>query len=408
MSAQAKSYAVAALIIIVIGLWMGTGTLVQGGLGPHKGEKPVVALVDGGDGPLTQAVKDAGFAQSDKTNSDLGYDPALSIAERNAQQASADGGLRSVRIQTFVAKPMPIIIPLRGQTEAKAKVSMVAETSAVVNEVAVKKGQTVKPGDLLCKLDPGPRAAAVAQAKAALAQAQTAFNSNKSLRAKGLAPSNSGEAAAASLKAAQAALDQAEAELARTTISAKVSGIVQEPVANVGQLLGPGGVCATIVQLDPIVFSASIPEARIGLARTGLPVDIETVAGDKATGKVTYISSVADPATQTFRVEAEVSNPGDKIRDGLTTQAKVNVGTLPAQFLPQSVLTLNDEGVLGVRAVVKGEVQFFKVEIVDNTSDGVWVTGLPPSVDIITLGQENVKQGQKVDAQKFNAEGAAS
>lgn len=408
MPAHLKSYGVAALMVVIVALWMGTGTLVQGGQGPHKGEKPVVGLIDGGDGPLSKAVEDAGLAKGDSAKSDLGYDPALSIAERNAKQSGAEGGLPSVRIQTFTAKPMPIIISLRGQTEARATVPMVAQTSAVVTEVAVKKGQTVKTGDLLCQLDPGPRTAAVAQAQAALAQAQKAFDSNKSLRAKGLAPSNSAQSAEAGLKAAQAALDQAQAELGRTKIVAKAEGIVQEPLANVGQLLGPGGVCANIVQLNPIIFAASIPEARIGQARTGLKVDIETVAGDTAQGVVSYISSVADPATQTFRVEAEVPNPGNKIRDGLTTQAKVNVGTLPAQFLPQSVLTLNDEGVLGVRAVKDGVVQFYKIDIVNNTAEGVWVTGLPAIVDIITLGQENVKQGQKVDGQKYDPKGTAS
>jgi multidrug efflux system membrane fusion protein len=66
--------------------------------------------------------------------------------------------------------------------------------------------------------------------------------------------------------------------------------------------------------------------------------------------------------------------------------------------LPQSVLTLDDDGVLGVRSVEGDTVAFHPVTIVRDTRDGVWVTGLPARIDIITVGQEFVIAGQKVNA----------
>ena len=131
---------------------------------------------------------------------------------------------------------------------------------------------------------------------------------------------------------------------------------------------------------------------------------IETVAGDEADGTVTFISSVADTSTRTFRVEAEIPNPGNKLRDGLTASATVNLGTVPAHILPQSVLTLDNNGTLGIRAVEDDMVVFHPVTILKDTREGVWITGLPPSVDVITLGQEYVEAGQIVAAQKFEEE----
>ena len=78
--------------------------------------------------------------------------------------------------------------------------------------------------------------------------------------------------------------------------------------------------------------------------------------------------------------------------------ATVNVGTAPAHLLPQSVLTLDDEGVLGIRTVEDSKVAFYPVTILQDTREGVWVTGLPPTVDVITVGQEYVQVGQTVDA----------
>jgi multidrug efflux system membrane fusion protein len=264
--------------------------------------------------------------------------------------------------------------------------------------VHIEKGQRVAAGDLLCTLDQGTRRAAVTQAEAAVAQAQSQFDTNASLRAEGLAPANSGLPLEAALTSVKAALENAEAELARTEIHSPVAGVVQDPLATSGNMLGPQVACATVVELDPMLFVGSVPEARIGLARVGLPAVIKTVTGQTIEGKVSYIAATADAVTRSFPVEIEMPNPDGKLRDGLTAEALVNLGTAPAHLLPQSVLTLDDDGVLGVRSVEGDTVAFHPVTIVRDTRDGVWVTGLPARIDIITVGQEFVIAGQKVNA----------
>ena len=68
-------------------------------------------------------------------------------------------------------------------------------------------------------------------------------------------------------------------------------------------------------------------------------------------------------------------------------------------ILPQSVLTLDDNGVLGIRTVEDGnKVAFHAVTIIKDTRDGVWVVGLPFKINVITVGQEFVQPGQIVDA----------
>lgn len=394
------SYIVAGVIIVIVAIWLGTGTLIQGGKGPGQGERPVVALLQPGDEAAAEHKPATAAEASDPEH----IDPHLTIAERQAAASGANAKARSVRIQTFVSRPMPIEVPLRGQTRAKASVTAAAETTGIVASVDVEKGQDVKIGDLLCTLDTGTREAAVAQAKAALAQAQQAYDANVALVKKGVAASNTTAAADAALKGAQSALDQAEAELARTQIKAKSDGTVQDPLATVGSMLAAGAPCATIVRIDPIVFAGNVPEKYIELAKLGLPATLATVTGAKAEGKVTYIASVADPATRSFPVEVEIPNPGNKILAGVSATATINVGTAPAQLLPQSVLTLDDEGTLGVRSVENGKVAFHAVNIVSDTREGVWVTGLPLTLDVITVGQEFVQAGQTVEASK--ADGA--
>ncbi len=405
------SYGIALAIIIIVGLWMATGTFVQGGNGPGNGERSIVSFVEGEDGSIGSELESMGLGAPETEHSEGEIDPHLTIAERVAE-SGGNGALRSVRIENFTARPFAMQVPLRGRTEAKQTVAASAQTSGIVETLHVEKGDRVEADQLLCTLDRGTRQARVAQAEASLAQAeagleqaQADFDTNAALRERELAPANTARqfevalsAAEASLKAAQSALDEAEAELDRTEIRSRVAGIVQDPMTTVGALLNVGGVCASIVELDPIIFVGNIPEANIGLARTGLTVHVETVSGQSLEGTVTYIASTADEATRSFRAEVEIPNPDGAVRDGLTANAEVELGVIPAHLIPQSVLTLDDDGKLGVRAVVDSEVVFHEVTIVSDTRDGMWVTGLPSRVDIITLGQENVQAGQMVDA----------
>lgn len=405
------SYGVAIVLVLLMAGWLGTGVLVQGGKGPEDGEQTVVSIVEEDGGPLTNMVEDSGMMKA--VHHDEGTE-ALSIAERSATNGSEAGELRIVRVETFSIQPMALAVELRGTTAPKASVAVIAEAKGIVQSMAVIEGQNVEKGDLVCVIDQGTRQAAVAQAKASVAQAEAAliqakssFETNASLRAKGLASINSAEGFAASLRGAEAALEaahaglqNAESELEKTEVRAGLSGIVQRPIAEVGNYMNIGTPCATIVQMDPMLFTGAIPQARIDLARIGMPATITTINDKTAQGEVSYIALTSNAATRTFEFEIEFPNPNTEIFGGLTATAAIDMGNVPAHLIPQSTLTLSADGTLGIQAVKDSVVEFHPITILRDTRDGVWVTGLPLILDIIILGQEYVKPGQTVDAQK--------
>jgi len=113
-------------------------------------------------------------------------------------------------------------------------------------------------------------------------------------------------------------------------------------------------------------------------------------------GLVTFISRSADPVTRTFRIEIDVANTDQSISDGQTAEIVIAAEGDNAHLLPQSSLTLNDAGTLGVRIVVANTARFVPVTLVRDTIDGVWVTGLPAQADVIVIGQEYVRHGVRV------------
>lgn len=187
-----------------------------------------------------------------------------------------------------------------------AAVSVVAQTSGTVQAVGVTKGQTVKAGDLLCTLDQGARQAAVAQAQASVDQAQSSsmpMRAARRSRGRELGPtSRSGPQGRAGRVAECPDRTRTDRD------QSPVDGVVSDPLASVGSMLAPGAPCASVVQLDPMLFVASVPEARIAYARLGLNAVVTTVSGDKANGTVTYLSPTADETTRSFAVEIAVPN----------------------------------------------------------------------------------------------------
>ncbi|WP_319495932.1 efflux RND transporter periplasmic adaptor subunit [uncultured Cohaesibacter sp.] len=307
-----------------------------------------------------------------------------------------ENALFRVAVQHFSAKPRLSTLTIRGRTEADTKVTVRAETSAIVQSIAVEKGQWVHKGDLLCKLDIGSREASLAKARAALEQAEFDLQAKETLATKGFASKTQLAALRASRDAAIAGVKEAALELDRTNILAPVDGLVQGDVAEIGDQLSIGGACAELVNPDPMLVVGQVSERDIAQVEVGNKAQVNLVTGEKTEGRVRFVSSVSDVETRTFLVEVEIPNPDRSLRDGVTAVANLALPPIKAHLMSPALLTLSDEGIVGAMQVVDDTARFTPVNIVSNDENGVWLTGLPDEVDLITVGQEYVKSGQKV------------
>lgn len=286
---------------------------------------------------------------------------------------------------------------LTGQTEAARHVVVKSETTGRVISDPLRKGATLTEGDTMCRLDMGTREASLAEARARLSEAEANDRASSQLAERGFAAETTAIARRASLEAAMAAVEQAETELDRVIIRAPFSGILESDTAETGELLQPGSACGTILALDPMKLVGFVPENAVGRVSVGSAAGARLVTGQTVTGEVTFLSRSADETTRTFRVEVEVPNPDLMIRDGVTAEIFIALAGEKAHLLPQSVLTLDDDGRLGVRAAVDGRARFYPVEVVRDSAEGVWLTGLPPSLDVIIVGQDFVRDGRLIN-----------
>jgi multidrug efflux system membrane fusion protein len=321
------------------------------------------------DAPVTAVVADEVAAR-----------PPVSVLVLRSKAQSVDSG-----------------IVLRGRTEAARNLNVMAETSGLVISEPLRKGTTVSKGQLLCELDPGTRYVALAEAKARLAEAEINERAATSLAEKGFGSETVASARRAALESAQAGVERAEKEIERLRIMAPFDGLLESDTAEIGSLLQPGSLCANVIQLETIKLVGFIPEQDIGRVREGALAGARLVDGATVNGQVSFVSRSADPNTRTFRVEVMVPNPNLSIRDGATAEIFIAFSGEQAHLLPQSSLTLDDAGHLGVRAVIDERARFFTVEIIRDSTKGIWLSGLPDEVEVIVVGQEYVIDGRRVN-----------
>ena len=254
--------------------------------------------------------------------------------------------LSSVTILNSIASNKSQILKSSGFTEADKFVQVRAEVSGRVISTPVQQGDYVKEGDLICQLYIAGR-------------------------------------------------------VAYPKIVAPFSGYLESLKVDEGDFLNVGSVCASLIDPDPMLLVADVAEKDIAQIQLGSEATAKLISGRLIAGEVAFIGSSADKNTRTFRVEISVENKDTTIRDGVSAEIYIKGKKEPAHKISPAILSLNDQGKLGVRTVTKeNKVEFKEIKILEDTSSGMWVSGLDQEARIITLGQEYVFQGQTVNVKE--------
>lgn len=303
-----------------------------------------------------------------------------------------------VRVREQTALPHTTRLLLRGQTEAERSVELRAETFGRVVEVLVEEGERVAEGDVLVRIADNERKAQLEEAEALLEQRRIELNASSKLSEKGYRAETQVAAARAAYQAAQAQVEQAQVAVDRLTVLAPFGGVVEERMVEVGDYLDVGDSVAMLLDLDPMILTAQASERNVGKIKVGDPASAVLITGEEVTGRLSYVASAADPATRTFRIEMEVDNPGLAFPGGMSAELDLALEKVTAHLISPAILSLREDGTIGVKIIgPDNTVVFNPVEILENTNEGIWVTGLPETATIITVGQEFVVEGETVN-----------
>jgi multidrug efflux system membrane fusion protein len=329
-------------------------------------------------------------------------------AENDKKPAEAEQVKPPVRTVAVITPPRTQharAIRMSGQTAADKRAVLATRAGGIIAKLPVKQGQHVKAGDLVLMLDAEEKTAAVETARQLVAQRQAEAEAQERLVKSGNSPKLQGDIVRSALAAAKSQLEAAQAELARTEVKAPFDGVIDRLPVELGSSIMTGGEVATILSLDPIVAKGEISERDLSYVKLGDEAQVKLVDGQTVKGTVRYISRDASAPTRTFRLEVDVPNADGAIPAGMTAEITLRAKPADAVILPRSVVTLSDNGDLGIRAVdQEGKVTFHPIDLVDDTPNGLVLGGIPTEARIIVAGQDLVSEGDEVEAVEADAE----
>ena len=341
-----------------------------------------------------------------------GEQPAetVTVADKQDKAAALDT-VDSVQTRTLSTIERPETITVNGRTEAFRRSRLSSEISGQINQVMASDGAILNEGDIIATINVDDRAATVSSAENRVRQYEIEYTTAQKLLDRGFSTAVEVATKKAELESARAALNRARLDLNNTKIRAPFNGVLEERMVEEGDYVQLGTQIAEFIDLNPIKAVGFIAEQRIGAIALGQTGRVILPSGDAYDGKVSFISRTADPATRTFRIELTVDNPDLNIADGLTSKIILQGRTRRAHEISPSVLTLDDDGNVGVKYEIDGIVAFKPVNITSSDPQSILVTGLPDPVQLIIVGQDFVSAGDAVTtvdaaSESFTAEEA--
>ncbi len=290
-------------------------------------------------------------------------------------------------------------VSLRAKTKANRAVRVLAQVPGKISATLIEEGYAVEKGQGICQIDPEDRHFRLAQARAALENADIAYRGALKLKSAGYQSELAISKAKAALASARTNVKRAQLDVENLQVVAPFDGIVEVRPVEVGDFVSPGSHCATVVELNPLKIEALVTETEVGSLNKGDQAVIGVDGKQHSGAQISYLAYQANPVTKGYRVEATMENPEPSIRAGVSAQMNIQIAGVRGHLVPASTILLNDSGETVVRVVDRNQiVRSFLVSTVGESGEGIWVTGLPDEVVLITVGQNYVIDGERVEA----------
>ncbi len=306
--------------------------------------------------------------------------------------------LISVQTREQQAEMLTREIVITGRSAPARTATLRAEIDASVVEIGAERGRRIKAGEMIVRLATDHRQARLNEAQALVKQREFEYQAQQNLLKKGYQAEVNLAETLALLESAKAQVEYARLELAHVVIRAPFDGTLVERMVEQGDYLSMGGIVAIVSEDNPLILSGEVTEVERFYVKIGMAATAKLVTGQTLAGRIRFVAVNADATTRTFPIEIAVPNPKGEIPAGVTTEIRIPVETISAHQISASLLTLSDNGILGIKAIGADQrVKFYPAQFARATTKGIWLSGLPERLHLITVGQGFVQAGQKVN-----------
>ncbi|MBV6644444.1 MAG: efflux RND transporter periplasmic adaptor subunit [Cyclobacteriaceae bacterium] len=324
---------------------------------------------------------------------------------------SASGANKNLPLVTTIkaeAQDFNHYVELQGDVTTKQNVLIYPEAAGTLVKVRVIEGQKVSKGQLLATIDNGGMSSQLLQMKTQLDLAKTTFERQERLWEQKIGSEIQFLQAKTSYESQENAVKQMESQLAKYSVRAPFSGIIDDIIKDQGTVVAPGGPGSEIfriVNLSNMYVEVSVPESYIADITPGKSVKVHfPILGETIQSTVRQTGNFINPDNRSFTIEIPVPNYKGKIKPNLTARVQINdYRNENAILIPQSIISENADGEqyafvasgagkdniakANKNIITTGKTQGDFVEVLSGISNGQ---------RIIQEGARSVKDGQQV------------
>lgn len=312
-----------------------------------------------------------------------------------------EGRVKEVSVAPVATTTFQHFVELQGTIDAKNNVQVSPKSGGVVTAVYVKEGDNVRAGSPIAKVDDELLRQSIAEVKTQLSLATTVFDKQAALWKQQIGTEIQYLQAKNNKESLERRLSTLNAQLGQSTVTAPISGVVDQVNVKVGQSAMPGVGLVRVVNLSQLKVVAKVSDTYSGSVRKGDAVMIRFPdLNRELNSKISFVSTTVDPLSRTFTIEAPL--PSDNsLKPNMLAQIKINDKTVGnAIVINQNLIQSTENGQLVYVAVNEGGKKVAKARTVktgEAYGGKIAVTqGLQAGDQIVTVGYQDLVDGQPI------------
>jgi membrane fusion protein (multidrug efflux system) len=255
---------------------------------------------------------------------------AFSVKKAKEKVPDIPEKLAAVSVSTVERTDVTDITFVPGLLEAWSDVIVSTEAAGRIVTITKEKGSSVSKGDKLLGLDDRIQLQNVHRAELALADAERDFARITGLQETGAVSDSELDKVRVQRDLADVMLKEVRVLLSQCEVLSPLAGIIQDRFVSEGEYVALGVAAFRIVTADRLKVLMSVPESDVLGAKVGkqIPFTVASVPGRTFTGSILFVATAAEPGSNSFKVELDVSNADRALKPGMIASVEYERGIL--------------------------------------------------------------------------------
>ncbi len=313
---------------------------------------------------------------------------------------SPDERIQPVQVEVLGTSPFRESLHLTGTIRAVDDITVSSEEGGVLKEWMVPRGAAVEAGEVIALISDEILKPSY---EAAYAQYQTAelnFQKQRKVFDEAAVSELVMKSAEYGRDAAKAQADLARARWERTRVKSPITGVIEDRLADAGELLPPGSPVARVVNLSRVKAVINVPERYSGTIARGSRVSVSVTAypGEQFEGTVSFVGAAVNPDNRSIPIEVVIVNAGRRLKPDMIARARIQQSDeREALLVNESLLLQVDADTYALYVEKNGRAARRTVTLGARSGSDVEVlTGLSTGDRLIISGVQNLYDGQPV------------